>query len=59
MDTVLPAVQDRLVRTSFTLNVSAYLLPERMVNKTGQIMQTSQERFSVKKVVTFTEFEEG
>jgi hypothetical protein len=58
-DTTLPNVQDRLVRTSFTLNVSAYLLPERMVNKTGQIMQTSQERFSVKKIVTFAEIEEG
>jgi hypothetical protein len=57
-DTTLPNVQDRLVRTTFTLNVSAYLLPERMVNKTGQIMQTSQERFSVKKIVTFTEIEE-
>jgi len=58
-DTVLPNIQDRLVRTSFTLNVSAYLLPERMLNKTGQIMQTSQQRFSSKKVVLFTEIEEG
>lgn len=58
-DITLPNVQDRLVRTSFTLNVSAYLLPERMINKTGQIMQTSQERFSVKKVVTFTEVIDG
>ena len=58
-DTVLPDVQDRLVRTSFNLSVSAYLLPERMVNKTNQIMQTSQQRFSTKKIVTFSEIEEG
>jgi hypothetical protein len=47
------------VRTSFNLSVSAYLLPERMVNKTNQIMQTSQQRFSTKKIVTFSEIEEG
>ena len=58
-DTVLPNLDDRLVRTSFNLNVSAYLLPERMVGKTGQIMQTSQQRYSVKKIVNFTEIEEG
>lgn len=58
-DTVLPNIQDRLVRTSFTLNVSAYLLPERMVSKTGQIMQTSQQRFTTKKVVVFTEIDDG
>lgn len=56
-DTTLPNVQDRLVRTSFNLNVSAYLLPEKMVGKTGQTIQTSQERFSVKKVVNFIEIE--
>jgi hypothetical protein len=58
-DTVLPNVQDRLVRTSFNLNVSAYLLPEKMVGKTGQTIQTAQQRYSVKKIVTFTEIEEG
>jgi hypothetical protein len=59
MDTVLPNVQDRLVRTSFTLNVHAYLLPERMLDKYGKIMQTTQKRFTTKKIVTFTEIEEG
>ena len=59
MDTVLPSIQDRLVRTTFTLNVHAYLLPERMLDKYGKIMQTSQKRFSTKKIVTFTEIEEG
>ena len=58
MDTVLPSVQDRLVRTSFNLNVHAYLLPERMVDKYGKIMQTTQKRYTTKKIVTFTEIEE-
>ena len=58
MDTVLPTVQDRLVRTSFNLNVHAYLLPERMVDKYGKIMQTTQKRYTTKKIVTFTEIEE-
>lgn len=58
-DTTLPNVQDRLVRTTFNLNVKAYLIPERMLDKYGQIMQTSQQRFSTKKIVTFSEIEEG
>jgi len=58
-DTTLPDIQDRLVRTTFNLNVKAYLLPERMLDKYGKIMQTSQQRYSVKKIVTFTEIEEG
>lgn len=57
MDNSLPVEKDRLIKTTFTLNVSAYLLPERMVDKHGRLMQTTQERFSVKKVVTFTETE--
>lgn len=57
MDTILPNVQDRLVRTTFNLNVHAYLLPENMLDKYGQIRQTSQQRYTVKKVVTFTEIE--
>jgi hypothetical protein len=57
MDNSLPVEKDRLVKTTFTLNVSAYLLPERMVDKHGRLMQTTQERFSVKKVVTFIETE--
>ena len=57
MDNSLPVEKDRLVKTTFTLNVSAYLLPERMVDKHGRLMQTTQERFSIKKVVTFIETE--
>lgn len=57
MDTELPEAQDRLVRTSFTLNVHAYLLPERMLDKNGKQMRTSQKRFTTKKVVVFGEIE--
>lgn len=59
MDTVLPNVQDRLVRTTFTLNVNAYLLPEKMLDKYNKVMRTTQQRFSTKKIITFTEVEEG
>lgn len=59
MDTTLPAVQDRLVRTSFNLNVHAYLLPERVLDKYNKIKQSSQNAYSIKKVVSFTEIEEG
>lgn len=58
-DTTVPDVQDRLVRTSFVLNVSAYLLPQRMLDKHGKLMQTTQQRFSTKKIVMFTEIEDG
>jgi hypothetical protein len=57
IENVLPTNQDRLVRTAFNLNVSAYLLPERMLDKYGKLMQTSQQRYTVKKVITFAEIE--
>jgi hypothetical protein len=58
-ENTLPVEKDRLVKTSFTLNVSAYLLPERMVDKYGKLMQTSQQRFTTKKAIVFTEIIEG
>lgn len=58
-DVSLPDVQDRLVRTTFNLSVAAYLLPERMLDKNRKLVQTSQQRFSVKKTVVFTEIEEN
>lgn len=59
MDNTLPVEKDRLIKTTFTLNVSAYLLPERMLDKNGRLMQTSQQRFTTKKIVVFTETETG
>jgi len=59
MDTVLPNIQDRLVRTTFNLNVNAYLLPEKMLDKYNKTMQTTQQRFLAKKIVTFTEIDEA
>lgn len=58
-DTTLPPTQDRLVRTTFNLNVNAYLIPEKMLDKFKNVKQTSQQRYSTKKIITFTEIEEG
>lgn len=57
-ETTLPDIQDRLVRTKFNLNVSAYLIPERMLDKYGKLKQTSQTRYSVKKTIVFTEIDD-
>ena len=59
IENILPVEKDRLVKTSFTLNVSAYLLPERMVDRYGKLMQTSQQRFTTKKTIVFTEVVDG
>ena len=59
IENILPVEKDRLVKTSFTLNVSAYLLPERMVDRYGKLMQTSQQRFTTKKTIVFTGVVEG
>jgi len=50
----LPADQDRVIRTEFTMKVSAYLIPERVV-KNMKIAPTSQDTFTKKKLVVFTE----
>jgi hypothetical protein len=55
METKLPADENRLVRTTFSMEVSAYLIPERMIDKYGKLMKTSQQRFTVKKMVKFIE----
>jgi hypothetical protein len=55
IENTLPESQDRVVKTLFNLNVAAYLLPERMLDKNGRLMQTSRQRFTTKKTVVFTE----
>jgi hypothetical protein len=50
----LPATADRVVRTQFTMRVSGYLLPERVV-KNFKLANPNQETFTAKKVVAFTE----
>jgi hypothetical protein len=59
MENTLPAEKDRLVKTLFTLNVAAYLLPERMLDRYGKVRQTSQQRFTTKKAIVFTEILDG
>lgn len=46
----LPPVQDRVVRTQFTMTIAAYLLPERAV-KNFKLASTSQTSFTPKKIV--------
>ena len=50
----LPANQDRIIRTTFQMKVSAYLIPERMI-KNFKMVSTSEKSYTAKKVVAFTE----
>ena len=53
----LPAENQRFVRTTFNMKVSAYLVPERMV-KNFVPSATNQKMFSSKKFVTFIEVDQ-
>jgi hypothetical protein len=55
--TELPSSADRVVRTQFDMTVYAYLLPENALDRQNNRTTTTQKRYSVKKVVTFTEIE--
>jgi len=52
----LEATQDRVVRTSFRMEVSAYLIPERMI-RNFKISPTSKKLYTAKKTIVFTETE--
>lgn len=49
--TELPADQDRIVRSEFTMKVNAYLLPESTVDRFGKPSKVNQTRFTPKKLV--------
>jgi hypothetical protein len=49
-DSELPATEDRVIRTQFTMIVAAYLLPERVVQN-FKLSSTNQDTFTKKKVV--------
>jgi hypothetical protein len=55
--TELPTSEDRVVRTQFDMTIYAYLLPENMLDKQNNRTLTTRKRYSIKKVVTFTEIE--
>ena len=55
--TELPITEDRVVRTQFDMTVYAYLLPETALDKQNNRTRTTQRKYSIKKVVTFTEIE--
>ncbi len=52
----LPPENQRFLRTTFTMKVFAYLVPERLI-KNFEIQSTNLKRFTAKKVVTFFEQE--
>lgn len=53
--TELPANNDRLVRSKFSINVKAYILPQSALDKNGNRVQTTKLQYSPKKVVFDTE----
>lgn len=53
--TELPANNARLVRSKFTINVKAYILPQSALDKNGKKTQTTRLQYSPKKVVFDTE----
>lgn len=55
--TELPNTEDRVVRTQFDMTVYAYLLPKTQLDRLSNRTGTSKRRYSLKKVVTFTEIE--
>lgn len=52
--TEINAAQDRIVRTTFSIQVGAYLIPERMV-KDAKIISTNKKTYTAKKIVTLVE----
>lgn len=57
-DTELPADGDRVVKTTFSMLVNAYLLPETMYHIDHGITSTNQLRYTRKKVLVFNEIDE-
>lgn len=49
--TEAPSTEDRIVKSTFSLTVQAYLLPERMTGDNNISVTTSQKAYSIKKVV--------
>jgi hypothetical protein len=53
--TELPTNNARLVRSKFTINVKAYILPQSALDKNGNRAETTRLQYSPKKVVFDTE----
>ena len=52
--TEIDSAQDRIVRTTFSMKVNAYLIPDRMV-KEARIIATNRKTYTAKKIVTLVE----
>ena len=57
--TDLPTNNDRLVRSRFTIDVRAYILPQSALDKNGMRSSTTRIQYSPKKVVFDTEIVTG
>ena len=53
--TELPVGNDRMVRSKFTINVKAYILPQTMLDKNGNRTKSTRVDYSPKKVTFPTE----
>jgi len=53
--TELPADENRTIRSTFTLKVRAYLLPERTVDGADGPIMTQQDVYTIKKSIIFIE----
>lgn len=53
-NTELPPSQDRVVRTSFTMKIGAYLVPEKMISN-FKMSSTNFKTYTAKKTVVFDE----
>jgi hypothetical protein len=54
-DVDLPPTDDRMVRTSFTMSVFGYLLPQFALDKNGLRAPVTQIGYTPKKLITFVE----
>lgn len=52
----LESMQDRVVRTQFSMKINAYLIPERVIQK-AKIVSTNRKVFTKKKVITMIEID--
>jgi hypothetical protein len=57
LETDIPEVGDRAVKTSFNMNVKGYLLPETFYHTDKGIQTTTQKRYTRKKVINFYEID--
>ena len=56
-DTDVPADEDRVIRTTFTSKVRAYLLPDTMIDTDRGAVSTTSKYYTPKKVISIVEYD--